>query len=241
MATLTRDPHTHHSPRLRPDERIARYVAEALGDARSVLNVGPGALSYETPARTITSLSPPPPRPPHTQRHPTTELPFHNGQFDGALMLSTLHQWPDTPTHLRELRRVTRGPVVILTHDPLRVRDFWLYRYAPEVLDTEALRHPPLAELTSALGGTSTVTPVPIPLDCTDGFNEAYYGRPELLLDPAARQPSSAWSFADDRVREHFDTTLRADLESGTWDTEFAHLRHQPTYEGSLVLLRATP
>ncbi|MFD9428522.1 MULTISPECIES: hypothetical protein [unclassified Streptomyces] len=43
---------------------------------------------------------------------------------------------------------------------------------------------------------------VPIPLDCTDGFDEAYYGRPEMLLDPAARQACSAWSFVDDEVRE---------------------------------------
>ncbi|MGW6145502.1 hypothetical protein [Streptomyces sp. NPDC055140] len=82
---------------------------------------------------------------------------------------------------------------------------------------------------------------VPIPLDCTDGFNEAYYGRPEMLLDPAARQACSAWSFVDDRTRQDFDTSLRRALGSGTWDEAFGHLRNRPSYNGSLVLLRATP
>ncbi|MGW6988585.1 hypothetical protein [Streptomyces sp. NPDC054946] len=45
----------------------------------------------------------------------------------------------------------------------------------------------------------------------------------------------------DDRAREHFDRALRADLESGAWDEEFGHLRSRPTYEGSLVIVRATP
>ncbi|WP_407835983.1 hypothetical protein ACE1OC_05445 [Streptomyces sp. DSM 116496] len=121
------------------------------------------------------------------------------------------------------------------------MRDFWLYAYAPEVLDTEARRYPPIGDMAAALGGTGTIRTVPIPLDCTDGFNEAHYGRPELLLDPAARQACSAWSFVDDDVREHFDRTLRRDLASGAWDERFGHLRTQPTYEGSLVIVRATP
>ncbi|GHC77295.1 hypothetical protein [Streptomyces flavofungini] len=139
------------------------------------------------------------------------------------------------------MRRVTRGPVAVLTCDPARVRDFWLYEYAPDVLETEARRHPPPRRLTAALGGTTTVQPVPIPLDCTDGFNEAYYGRPELLLDPAARQACSAWSFLDDRARQDFGISLRHALGSGAWDEAFGHLRGRPAYDGSLVLPRATP
>lgn len=95
--------------------------------------------------------------------------------------------------------------------------------------------------MAEALGGTVGVQAVPIPLDCTDGFNEAYYGRPEMLLDPAARQACSAWSFVDDGVRERFTDRLRADLDSGAWDARFGHLRSQSHYEGSLVIVRATP
>ncbi|MFJ6494057.1 methyltransferase domain-containing protein [Streptomyces virginiae] len=213
MTTPTRTPYgggaigslcADHSPHRRPDERIARCVAEALGDARTVLDVGAVA----------------------------ADLPFGDGEFDASMTLFGVHRWSDVPAGLREMRRVTRGPVVILTCDPAVVRDFWLHRYAPEVLDIEALRHPTVEELASALGGCGTVRTVPIPLDCTGGFDEAYYGRPPggFGLELRGRP-----------VREHFDTTLRAALESGAWDEEFGHLRSRPTYEGSLVIVRATP
>ncbi|MFK0256356.1 class I SAM-dependent methyltransferase [Streptomyces sp. NPDC090445] len=237
-----------YSAHRRPDERIARFIADALGGARTVLNVGAGTGSYEGAARTVTAVEP---SRSMRDRRPAQlspaidavaeDLPFADGEFDAAMTLFSVHQWSDARVGLREMRRVTRGPVVVLTCDPALVREFWLHRYAPEVLDTEARRYPTVAELAAALGGTGTVQTVPIPLDCTDGFNEAYYGRPEMLLDPAARQACSAWSFVDDRVRERFDATLRRDLESGAWDGEFGHLRTQAAYQGSLVIVRATP
>ncbi|MFE4265354.1 class I SAM-dependent methyltransferase [Streptomyces sp. NPDC056883] len=232
----------------RPDTRIARFIAEALGGARNVLNVGAGTGSYESAARAVTAVEPSesmraqrPDRLARAVDAVAEALPFADGEFDAAMTLFSVHQWSDVAAGLREMRRVTHGPVVVLTCDPELVRDFWLYAYAPEVLDTEARRYPPIEDMAAALGGTGTIRTVPIPLDCTDGFNEAYYGRPELLLDPAARQACSAWSFVDDAVREHFDRTLRRDLASGAWDERFGHLRTQPTYEGSLVIVRATP
>jgi hypothetical protein len=153
----------------------------------------------------------------------------------------SVHQWGSLEAGLRETRRVTRGPVVILTCDPDLVRDFWLYRYAPLVLDTEARRYPRIEEITRILGGRSEVVGVPIPRDCTDGFNEAYYARPELLLDPAARQACSAWSFVEPEVCARYSEHLRADLESGAWDARHGALRETAEYEGSLVLIRALP
>ncbi|MEV5976650.1 class I SAM-dependent methyltransferase [Streptomyces sp. NPDC052114] len=232
----------------RPDDRIARVIAQALGDARSVLNVGAGTGSYETAAHAITAVEPSlalraqrPARLATAIDAVAEDLPFPDGLFDASMTLFSVHQWSDPAAGLREMRRVTRGPVAVLTHDPARVRDFWLYEYAPDVLEAEARRHPPLDRLTAALGGTVTRRPVPIPLDCTDGFNEAYYGRPEMLLDPAVRQACSAWSFIDDTARQDFDTSLRRALGSGAWDEAFGHLRHRPTHTGSLVLLRALP
>ncbi|MFF3213434.1 class I SAM-dependent methyltransferase [Streptomyces sp. NPDC002886] len=231
-----------------PDARIAQFIAEALAGAQAVLNVGAGAGSYESAARSVTAVEPSesmraqrPARLARAVDAVAEDLPFADGEFDAAMTLFSVHQWSDVAAGLREMRRVTRGPVVVLTCDPKLVRDFWLYEYAPEVLDTEARRFPPIEDMAAALGGTGTIQTVPIPLDCTDGFNEAYYGRPDMLLDPAVRQACSAWSFIDDGVRERFDERLRRDLESGAWDERYGHLRTQPTYEGSLVIVRANP
>ncbi|WP_405402278.1 class I SAM-dependent methyltransferase [Streptomyces sp. NBC_01104] len=236
------------APVRRPDGRIARVIAQALGDARIVLNVGAGTGSYETAAHTITAVEPSPAKRARRPARLATaidavaeDLPFAQGHFDAAMALFSVHEWDDVEAGLREMRRVTRGPVAVLTCDPARVRDFWLYEYAPDVLEIEAGRYPSLDRLTTALGGATTIQSVPVPLDCTDGFNEAYYGRPEMLLNPAARQGCSAWSFIDDRARQDFDISLRRALGSGAWDEAFGHLRSRPVYDGSLVLLRATP
>ncbi|MCK7624833.1 class I SAM-dependent methyltransferase [Streptomyces sp. RS10V-4] len=232
----------------RPDPRIGARIHAALGAARTVVNVGAGAGSYEEGPWEVTPVEPSAAmraqRPAHLAPAVDAvaeQLPFPDAAFDAALTTFSVHQWSDPAAGLRELRRVARGPVVVLTCDPDRVRDFWLYDYCPEVLDTEARRYPALGDLVSALGGTVTVAPVPVPFDCTDGFNEAYYGRPERLLDPAARQACSAWSFVAAPVRERFAAALRRDLADGTWDARYGALRQQPALEGSLVLLTALP
>ena len=168
-------------------------------------------------------------------------LPFDDDSFDAAMTTFSVHQWGDLRGGLREMRRVTRGPVVVLTCDPDLVRAFWLYEYAPEVLDTEARRYPTTADLADGLGGDVTVARVPVPLDCTDGFTEAYYGRPEALLDPAARLSNSAWSFPGPEVHDRFTRELSRDLADGTWDRRHGHLRTQPALDGSLILVTARP
>ncbi|OAI53915.1 ubiquinone biosynthesis protein [Planctomyces sp. SCGC AG-212-M04] len=231
-----------------PDPRIASLIDEQLGDATTVLNVGAGAGSYEPTDRAVTAIEPSASmraqRPAHLSRAidaVAESLPFANQSFDAALATFTVHQWRDLETGLREVRRVTRGPIVIMTCDAHRVTHFWLDNYAPEVLETEARRYPDLARIAAVLGGQTSSLSVPIPLDCIDGFNEAYYGRPQLLLNDEARQACSAWSFVSAKVVNRFKTRLAEDLQSGDWDQQNGHLRQQPTYDGSLRLLVATP
>jgi len=95
--------------------------------------------------------------------------------------------------------------------------------------------------LGEALGAPVTPSLVPVPLDCTDGFNEAYYGRPEALLDPAARLSCSAWSFVGAAVHDRFTRDLGRDLADGTWDGRHGHLRTTPTFDGSLIVVTAWP
>ncbi|MCP2163420.1 class I SAM-dependent methyltransferase [Goodfellowiella coeruleoviolacea] len=239
---------TNYAVYRRPDPRIAEAISRALGQARTVLNVGAGAGSYESVARQVTAVEPAaamraqrPADLPEAIDAVAEDVPFADNTFDAAMTTFSVHQWSDVAAGLREMRRVATGPVLVLTCDPQRVRDFWLHEYAPLVLDTEARRYPAIEDITRILGGTVTVEPVPIPLDCTDGFNEAYYGRPERLLDPGARQACSAWSFVAEATRAHYVDQLRADLDSGAWDQRHGHLRRQPEFTGSLVLVRALP
>jgi len=228
----------------RPDPHIAALILEALGDARSILNVGAGAGSYEPTDRMVTAVEPSASM--RAQRpsslSPAVDavaeaLPFGDKSFDAAMATSTVHQWPDLEAGLREMRRVTRGPIVIFTSAPEALQRFWLNDYAPLVLAAEARRHPPINRIVAALGGACEILPAPIPLDCRDGFNEAYYGRPEMLLEDGARLACSSWNFVDPSTSAACVEHLRRDLASGAWDKAYGQLRLQPEFQGSLRLV----
>lgn len=238
----------HYARYRQAEPAIAALILRALGPAKSILNVGAGAGSYEPAGCEVTAVEPSAAmrvlRPAHLApaiNAMAESLPFLDGEFDAAMASFTVHQWRGLDAGLREMRRVTRGKVVILTCDPERVQDFWLNEYAPEVLATEARRYPALADIARVLGGKTTILPVPVPLSCRDGFNEAYYGRPERFLDPAARQACSAWSFVSEAAAHSYAEDLQRDLASGAWDRLHGHLRGQPTYEGSLRLVISEP
>lgn len=227
-----------------PDPAIAGFINWTLGSAETVLNVGAGAGSYEPVDRQVTAVEPSasmraqrPAHLAHAIDAVAQALPFPDRSFDASMATFTIHQWEDLRAGLAEMRRVTDGPVLILTCDPATLRQSWLYEYATEMIGVEASRYPAMASIEKGLGGKVEIIPVPIPLHCTDGFSEAYYGRPERLLDPGARRANSAWSFVDPAVEPRFVENLSRDLQNGTWDAQYGHLRHQPFFEGSLRLL----
>jgi SAM-dependent methyltransferase len=243
-ATIGKD----YSRYRRAEPRIAALIVAALGNARTVVNVGAGAGSYEPEDREVTAVEPSaamraqrPAHRPAAIEAIAEKLPFPDRSFDAALATFTVHQWSNLGAGLAEMRRVTRGPVIILTCDPDQVRRFWLDEYAPEVLATEARRYPSMATIRDGLGTDLEIRPVPIPLACRDGFNEAYYGRPEALLDDGARLACSAWSFVDQGVTARALARLRSDLDTGVWDRKHGQLRTQGEFLGSLCLLVSRP
>ncbi|HEX8036663.1 MAG TPA: methyltransferase domain-containing protein [Ktedonobacterales bacterium] len=228
----------------RADPRIAALVHGVLGAAHTVLNVGAGSGSYEPTDRYVLALEPSATmraqRPPHLAPaiHGIAEaLPLDDQSVDAAMALVTVHQWADLEAGLRELRRVTRGPIVVLTFDGAALDRFWLADYAPELIAAERRRYPAIDALCATLGGTTEVRVVPIPSDCVDGFTEAFYARPERFLDPAVRRAQSAWGFVGEEAQARFVRTLRADLASGAWDDKYGSWRQLPAFEGSLRLL----
>jgi SAM-dependent methyltransferase len=208
----------------RTEPRIAVQVWAALGDARTVLNVGAGTGSYEPPDRDVTAVEPSalmraqrPAGAAPCVAAGAESLPFEDRSFDAAMAFATVHHWPDPIAGLREMRRVARR-VVVFTHDTDEaewLHRFWLTRdYLPEVADFLVGR-PSLAELAGAID--ARVEPVPIPWDCADGFFEAYWRRPEAYLDDQVRRGMSVWPRVGPEAERRALRSLRDDLASGRW------------------------
>lgn len=208
----------------RPDPRIAAAIDAALGDAESVVNVGAGAGSYEPAGRSVLAVEPSEVmiRQRAVGAAPCVQgsaeaLPVGTGSADAAMAILSAHHWPDLEKGIREMARVARKRVVLLTWVP-DVRPFWLTDdYFPEILAHDRTIFPggaALAAMFERLVGPTRLTPVPIPHDCVDGMLCAYWRRPERYLDPEARNAISSFS----RINAEAGLArLRDDLASGHW------------------------
>ena len=211
----------------KPDPRIASMITEALGSAETVLNVGAGTGSYEPSDRAVTALEPSiemigqrgRAAAPVVRGHAET-LPFSDKTFDASMAVLTVHHWADQAEGLRELRRVTRGPVVVVTFDPLYL-GFWLADYLPELVTLDEAQMPEMTAFEAWLGPVE-ITPIPIPHDCADGFLSAYWRRPAAYLDANIRKAISCfWTLGDISVALE---KLESDLNSGAWAQRYGDL-----------------
>ena len=230
----------------RADPMIASQILDALGDARTVINVGAGTGSYEPRDRYVSAVEPSAHMRARRERElvPAIDaradaLPFDDDAFDAGLAVLTVHHWPDLEAGLRELRRTCRNRVVVMTADPAALRALWIASYSPEFHAVESRRYPTLDRIAAALGGEIEVRPVTIPRDCSDGFADAFYGRPEAMLEPEVRNAQSAWSFVSADHQQRFVDRLAADLASGAWDERYGHLRSVEQQEVSMRLVIA--
>ena len=207
----------------RTERRIAAQIWAALGDARTVLNIGAGTGSYEPTNRHVLAVEPSALM--RSQRLPDAapclagsaeNLPFHDQSFDAAMAVCTVHHWQDPISGLREMRRVARRVVVFL-FDTSNPSQFWLTRdYVPEFAALRACRVlASLPDLAGAIGARTK--PVLIPWDCADGFFEAYWRRPEAYLDENVRRGTSVWDAVGPDAAQRAVHRLRDDLASGRW------------------------
>lgn len=197
-------------------------IWDALGEPRSVVNVGAGAGSYEPPT-TVLAVEPSavmigqrPPGSAVAVRATAERIPLEDGVCDAALAVLTVHHWSDRRQGLAEMRRVARRSVVF-THDPAAAAGFWLVRdYLPEIVEFDLGRMPTVDQLVEWMGGQVSVVTVPIPHDCTDGFLCAYWRRPQAYLDPGVRAGISTLAQLGAPV-DRAMAALAADLRSGVW------------------------
>lgn len=208
-----------------PDPRIREAIWAAIGDAKSVVNVGAGAGSYEPP-QTLLAVEPSmvmiAQRPPELAPAAVTtaeRIPLPDKSVDVALCSLTVHHWPDFDAGLREIRRVARK-IVIFTWDLDVSRNFWLCDYIPAINDADQRVAVPVPHLLEALK-THDVRPVPVPHDCHDGFLGAYWRRPEMYLDPLVRAGISNLSKLDQQVVKAGLETLLEDLQCGAWKDRY--------------------
>ncbi len=221
-----------------PDPRIARAIREALGETRTVLNVGAGTGSYEPAALRVVAVEPSlemlrqrPAGAVQAIQAVAEYLPFPDASFDAALAVLTVHHWQDRAAGLTELCRVVRQRVVMLTWDPACRDAFWLTtQYVPEIVDFDVPRFPSIEELARYLG-TVEARPLPIPHDCQDGFLGAFWRRPEAYLDPHIRCAMSGFTQLAPQVVQAGLAQLAADLRSGRWDEQFGWLRRQESLD----------
>jgi SAM-dependent methyltransferase len=217
----------------RPDPRIAAVVHAALGDARTVLNVGAGTGSYEPTDRPVLAVEPStamaqqrPEHLPPAVRAVAESLPLADQCVDASMAVMTIQHWTDWRRGLAELRRVTRRRIVLVTIDALAEADMWLFAdYAPQFLANDAAEFPRPADIAAFLELPVEVQVVPVPADCTDGMGLSFWSRPEAVLDPAARRATSGFARMDDQVEQVIVDRLAADLASGAWDENYGHLR----------------
>jgi SAM-dependent methyltransferase len=224
----------------RPDPRIAAAIHAHLDGAASVLNVGAGAGSYEPPHLSVTAVEP---SAAMIQQRPegdavvvqaaAEDLPFEDKSFDASMAILTVHHWSDVRKGLREMRRVTRGKIIVLTFDPL-ASNFWLLDYLPELGTLDQQQMPAMIDFEAVLGPVERIA-VPIPQDCTDGMLCAYWRRPAAYLDPKVRRSmSSFWKIGD--VTEPL-RRLEDDLQSGKWERKYSRFLHQESCDFGYHLL----
>ena len=218
----------------REDPRLAALIREALGDAKTVVNVGAGTGAYEPRDRHVIAIEPSdvmaaqrPRELAPAIRATAAGLPLRDACVDAAMAVLTVHHWDeDQERGVRELRRVASGPVVILTYDPDVCSRMWLMAdYLPEVAELDRRTFPSIDLLAEWLGGCTRVTTVPVPRDTPDWSLGSFWAHPERVLDEQARNATSGFARMDPAVVARVVAEVERDLRDGTWDRKYGHLR----------------
>jgi SAM-dependent methyltransferase len=234
----------------REDPELRAQLHAALGDARTVVNVGAGAGSYEPRDRHVIAIEPSdvmaaqrPPGLAPAIRATADALPLRDDSVDAAMAVVTVHHWDEgLEAGVRELRRVARGPVVILTYDARVSGAMWLMRdYLPEVAALDDAIFPAPERLAAWLGGDVEVRELALHRDCLDWMLGSFWAHPERVLDPAARAGTSGFARMEPAVVERAVAAVAADLASGAWDERHGALRALERYDVGLRLIVATP
>lgn len=228
----------------RADPCIEARIWAALGDARSVVNVGAGTGSYEPRDRELIAVEPSllmiskrPPDAAPARQSVAEALPLDDKSVDAAMGTLTIHHWNDLDAGIAEMRRVARKRIVLLTIDAEKNSEIWtLSEYFPAAAQAEREKMPAMSAVEAILP-KATIEVVPTPSRCRDEFTSALWDRPELFLEPSVLRASSLWHQLSSELISQGQKRLRADLASGRWDEKHGHLRTLPELDIGLRLI----
>ena len=237
-----------YAARRREDPRLRARIHAALGPARSVVNVGAGAGSYEPTDRAVFAIEPsavmaaqrPPSRP--AIRASAERLPLHDRSVDAAMTVLSLHHWhPHAEAGVREMCRVTRDAIVIVTIDAEVSGRMWLMAdYLHEVRDLDLEIFPPIDTLLGWLDRPARVEVVPITRDSPDHNLLSFWAHPERVLDAEARHATSGFARQPPEVVARVVAAVTRDLASGAWARRHGGLRELDELDVGLRLIRAS-
>ena len=240
-----------YSATRREDPLLRGRIAAVLGDGRTVVNVGAGAGSYEPCDRHVIAIEPSdvmaaqrPADLAPALRSTAAPLPLRDGAVDAAMAILTIHHWDEhQESGVRELRRVARGPVVVVTYDAEVWVEMWLSReYLPEAAALDRAAFPPIAELVEwlgvdRLGGSVEVEPILTTDDTPDWNLASFWAHPDRVLDERARSATSAFA----RLEPAVVAAVERDLADGTWGHRHGSLRRLDEYDVGIRLIVAHP
>jgi SAM-dependent methyltransferase len=232
------------------DPRVRDSILGALGVARTIVNVGAGAGSYEPRDRYVLAVEPSdvmaaqrPGELAPAIRATADCLPLRDGSVDAAMSVLSVHHWDEgQELGVRELRRVATGPVVILTCDPEVSGAMWLMAdYLPEVAALDRRIFPRPDKLAVWLGGRTHVEVLPVHRNTPDWTLMSFWAHPERVLYARARQGTSGFARLPSEVVARVAAEVERDLADGSWDRRYGHLRQLDTYDAGMRLIINTP
>lgn len=239
--------HSYSTTR-REDPQLRDRINLALGDSRTIVNVGAGTGSYEPSDRHVIAIEPSDVMADQRSdelapalRGSAAPLPLRDVSVDAAMAVLTIHHWDDQQElGIRELRRVARGPVVIVTYDPDICAQMWLYGDDfPEAAALDRATFPSIDKLTDWLGGSLQIEPVLNSRDTPDWTLGSFWAHPERVLDDTARRATSAFARTEPAVLNRVVAAVERDLRDGTWDLRNGDLRHVGEYDVGMRLIVA--
>jgi SAM-dependent methyltransferase len=234
----------------REDPLFRALIHAALGNARTVVNVGAGSGAYEPSDLHVIAVEPSDVMAAQRSRDlapairaSASSIPLRDGSVDAAMAILSVHHWDEQREQgVRELRRVARGAVIILTYDASISGAMWLMAdYLPEVARLDLQIFPPPQQLEGWLGGDVRIDTVPIPRDTPDWMLGSFWAHPERVLDASARAATSGFARMPSHVVDRVVSEVSRDLASGLWDHRHGHLRTLDALDVGLRLIAARP